>query len=299
MLEQDSGFSMRSLILSILFSFTLVNAQQSGDNKNLLTGVLYTDTRISLQEYTETTLPQFIPPSSGKKSPLLAGLFSLVIPGAGEIYTGEYIKAAVFVALEAGLITAGLVYDKKGDKKTTEFQNYADDYWSVVKYADWIVQNTQQEISIDKNTPGLLPWERVDWQQLNSAERNAGSILGGGFSHTLPSHGEQQYYEMIGKYRQYSPGWDDYNTILNGSNWDLTTPNMLYYSGERGKANDYYNTASAAVIGVYINHFLSALDGVWSAIQHNNDLALKMRVHGQQFADHYEYIPTVNLSYSF
>jgi len=285
------------VILILLSSFAF--AQEITESENKLTGILYTDSRITLEEFTEPSLPVFIPTQANKKSPFLAGVLSLIIPGAGEIYTGEYLKAAVFIALEAGLVTAGLIYDKKGDDKTSEFQNYADQYWDVVKYADWIVDNTQQEIDIDKNTQGLLPWERVNWQQLNNAERSAGSILGGGFSHTLPPHGDQQYFEMIGKYRQYSPGWNDYNTLENGSNWNLTTTNMLFYAGERGKANDYYNTASAFVIGIYINHFLSALDGVWSAINYNDNLAVNMRVQGQQFADHYEYIPTLQLKYSF
>ena len=285
------------VLLVLLSSFAF--AQEITDSENKLTGILFTDSRITLEEFNEPSLPVFIPMQANKKSPFLAGVLSLIIPGAGEIYTGEYLKAAVFIALEAGLVTAGLIFDKKGEDKTSEFQNFADQNWDVVKYADWIVDNTQQEIGIDKNTQGLLPWERVNWQQLNNAERNAGSILGGGFSHTLPPHGDQQYFEMIGKYRQYSPGWNDYNTLENGSNWNLTTANMLFYAGERGKANDYYNTASAFVIGIYINHFLSALDGVWSAINYNDKLAVNMRVQGQQFADHYEYIPTVHLKYSF
>jgi hypothetical protein len=290
---------MKKLFVLLILHSSFAFAQDITESENKLTGILYTDSRITLEEFNEPSLPVFIPMQANKKSPFLAGVLSLIIPGAGEIYTGEYLKAAVFIALEAGLVTAGLIYDKKGDDKTTEFQNFADQYWDVVKYADWIVDNTQQEIGIDKNTQGLLPWERVNWQQLNNAERNAGSILGGGFSHTLPPHGDQQYFEMIGKYRQYSPGWNDYNTLENGSNWNLTTANMLFYAGERGKANDYYNTASAFVIGIYINHFLSALDGVWSAINYNDNLAVNMRVQGQQFTDHYEYIPTLHLKYSF
>lgn len=287
------------IIIIILLSPSVLVSQQTEKEEIILTGSLYADAKIIQQDFKEAVLPQISFSQSDKKSPVLAGVLSFLVPGAGEIYTGEYLKAAIFVALEAGLITTALVYDKKGDDKTKEFQNYADLNWDVVKYADWIVDNTQQPIEIDKITQGLMPWERVNWQQLNEAERNSGSILGGGFSHTLPAHGEQQYYEMIGKYRQYSPGWNDYNTELNGSNWNLTTANMLFYSGERGKANDYYNTASAFVIGIYINHLLSALDGVWSAIKYNDNLAVKLRVEGQQFAHHYENIPTVYLTYYF
>ncbi len=289
--------SLTSLI--VILAGTMLFSQQNDVPGHQLTGVLFIDSKISLSDYNETASPIFTPAATKEKSPIVAGLLSLVVPGAGEIYTGEYLKAAIFIVLEAGLITTGLIYDKKGDDKTNEFQNYANQYWDVVKYAEWIVNNTQQEITIDNTTPGLLPWERVNWEQLNAAEKNAGSILGGGFSHSLPEHGDQQYYEMIGKYRQFSPGWNDYATEVHGSNWDLTTEHMVFYSVERGQANNYYNSASAAVIGIYINHFLSALDGAWSAVQFNKDLAVKMRVHGQQFADHTEYIPTVYFRYSF
>ncbi|MCK7524858.1 MAG: hypothetical protein MZV64_48260 [Ignavibacteriales bacterium] len=55
-------------------------------------------------------------------------------------------KAGIFLAIEAAVVTTAIVYDGKGDDKTIEFQNYADDYtnpdhnWSVVKYAEWLNQ---------------------------------------------------------------------------------------------------------------------------------------------------------------
>jgi hypothetical protein len=259
-------------------------------NDESLTGVFYLDSKISMQNFNEPASLQFVPANSNEKSPVLAGLLSLVLPGAGEIYAGEYWKAAIFVALEAGLITTGLIYDKKGDDKTRDYQNYADDKWSVVRYAEWMNEYKGMSIEINPDE-SLLPWQRVNWQQLNAAEREIQ-----GFSHTLPPHGDQQYYEQIGKYFQYSSGWNDYSS---GENNALISPNFSFYSVERGKANNYYNSASAAVIGIYINHFLSALDGVWSAVQFNKDLAVKMRVEGQQFADHIEYVPTLYLSFGF
>ncbi len=282
---------MKTLIFSILiFGSSLIIAQDNLQDEIKLTGVLSVDSKISLQDYSELQLPQFLPSPQNKKSPLLAGIFSLVIPGAGEIYTEEYWKAAIFVALEAGLITAGLIYDKKADDKTVDYQNYADDYWSVVRYAEWMNEYKGMNIEINSDE-SLLPWERVNWIQLNEAERQID-----GFSHTLPPYGDQQYYEQIGKYFQYSSGWNDYTS---GEYNSQISPNFTFYSSERGLANDYYNTASKLVIGIYINHFLSALDGVWSAIEFNSDLAVKMRVEGQQFANHYEYIPTIYFSYAF
>lgn len=287
---------MKTIICGILFlSCSFLSAQQSSIQKQQLTGVLYVDSKISLADYSSPVMPNFSSAMLKEKSPFVAGLLSLILPGAGEFYTGEYLKAAIFIALEAGLVTTGLIYDKKGDNKTVEYQNYADDYknpnhnWSVIKYAQWIIQTElggQDPGIILSNDPSLPPWQQVNWQLLNQNEHG---------SHKLPPHGDQQYYEMIGKYHQYSPGWNDFT---GGGVSDLST-NFLFYSGLRGQANDYYNVASGVVIGIYINHFLSALDGVWSAVQYNNNLAVKMRVQGQQFADHYEYIPTLHFSFSF
>lgn len=282
---------MKSIIsLLVILSGTVLFSQQNDVPEYQLTGVLFIDSKISLSDYNETASPVFTPAAAKEKSPIVAGLLSLVIPGAGEIYTGEYLKAAIFIVLEAGLITTGLIYDKKGDDKTRDYQNYADDNWSVVRYAEWMNQYKDKNIEINPDQ-SLLPWQRVNWEQLNAAEREIQ-----GFSHTLPQHGDQQYYEQIGKYFQYSSGWNDYSS---GENNALISANFSFYSVERGKANNYYNSASAAVIGIYINHFLSALDGAWSAVQFNKDLAVKLRVEGQQFSNHTEYIPTVYFRYSF
>ncbi len=227
-----------------------------------------------------------------KKSPILAGVMSLLIPGSGEIYVGEYLKAGIFLAIEAAVVTTAIVYDGKGDDKTTEFQNYADDYtnpdhnWSVVKYAEWLNQYEGASIPINPDE-SLPPWERVNWDDVNAAESG---------SHKLPPHGEQQYYELIGKYHQYSSGWNDFT---GGGNKDQVSPNLIYYSGMRGDANDYYSVASTAVIGIYVNHFLSALDAVWSATQFNKDLAIKVRLENIQLANRTEFYPKIYFTYSF
>ena len=186
--------------------------------------------------------------------------------------------------------------------KTTEFQNYADDYtnndpvtghnWNVVRYAQWLIDHEGADPNIrldnrDINDTQQPPWDRVDWALLNAAETG---------SHKLPRHGEQQYYELIGKYHQYSSGWNDFS---GAGNKDQISPNFTFYSGMRGEANDFYSTASTAVIGIYVNHFLSALDAVWSAAQFNNDLAVKIRLENLQLTNRTEFIPTIYLSYNF
>jgi hypothetical protein len=260
---------------------------QSQSSGTKLTGSLYVDSKILFEENALETHPHLLLQMDNRKSPMLAGLFSLVLPGAGELYAGSYLKAAIFIAVEAAVITTALIYDKKGDDQTEKFENFADENWSVIKYAEWLNQyrNGNIQINPDENLP---PWQRVSWSELNAAEE--------GFSHKLPPYGDQQYYELIGKYPQYSSGWNDFT---GGEVYHQISPNFIFYSGERGKANDFYSVASTAVIGIYINHFLSALDAVWTTVRYNNSLAFKIRMEQINIADRSELIPTLKLSYNF
>jgi len=262
---------------------------QTDSAKIVLTGNLLADSRNISDNYQPGNVN--MPLQVGeKRSPLLAGLMSIIIPGAGEVYNGDYWKAGAFVALEATLIIVGLHYDHKGDTQTDKFQNYADGNWSVVKYAEWI--NTHRGGTITINPDESLPsWERVNFSELNAAERT------NGFSHSLPRHGEQQYYEMIGKYPQFSGGWNDFSAA--DPDYHDVSANFLSYSHMRGKANDYYNVAAKAVIGIYINHFLSTLDAVWSTISYNKKLSVSMRVNNIQNGYSTEFSPAVNLKYNF
>ena len=284
---------MKTIKFLILITFiTSISFSQTGEDKVILSGNLSADSKIILNNYTEPATPQLMYSQENKKSPVLAGVMSLLIPGSGEIYVGEYLKAGIFLAIEAAVVTTAIVYDGKGDDKTTEFQNYADDYtnpghnWSVVKYAEWLNQYEGASIPINPDE-SLPPWERVNWDDVNAAESG---------SHKLPPHGEQQYYELIGKYHQYSSGWNDFT---GGGNKDQVSPNLIYYSGMRGDANDYYSVASTAVVGIYVNHFLSALDAVWSATQFNKDLAIKVRLENIQLANRTEFYPKIYFTYSF
>ncbi len=276
---------MRSKIKLVLMIFFIAAGILSAQTE-MFNGHLTSDSRTAFEQFKPASKINIMPVQISKKSIILAGALSLLLPGAGEIYTGEYWRAAAFIAVEAAIVTTAIIYDKKGDDQTTKFENYADENWSVVRYAEWLNQYHNANIQI--NPDATLPsWERVDWNELNSYENG---------SHKMPSHGEQQYYELIGKYWQYSAGWNDYTA---GANNTQLSPNFNFYSHMRGEANDYYNVASKAVIGIYINHFLSMIDAVWSSISFNKNLALNARVETEQYARQIELVPTINLKFNF
>jgi hypothetical protein len=144
-------------VLFILYSAAV--SAQTDSAKIVFTGNLLADSKNISENYQpgNVSVPLQV---KEKRSPLLAGLMSLIVPGAGEVYNDDYWKAGAFVALEATLIVVGLHYDHKGDTQTDKFQNYADGSWSVVKYAQWINTHRGGTISInpDENLP---PWERL------------------------------------------------------------------------------------------------------------------------------------------
>lgn len=218
--------------------------------------------------------------SSGesKKSPWLAAGMSLVVPGSGEFYAGSYWKSAVFVAIEVGAWLLAYNYDKKGDRQTDYFQGYADQHWSVVQYAQYsltnfIAQDRQavyQQTLFYQNTANLPPWQQVNWEVLNRME----SEIGGFYSHNLPPHGDQQYYELIGKYPQFVSGWDALKDNPLPPDYDKIKANLpqqfLDYASERGKANDYYSTATTYVTVALLNHIVSGIDAAWTAVTNNH-----------------------------
>ncbi len=205
-----------------------------------------------------------------RKSPWLAAGLSLLLPGAGEFYAESYWKAAIFVAIDVAAIAIALTNNGKGNDKTWFYQSYANGHWSVVKYAEyaqtlaptgrtyaWRVQGTEGMDPWDR------PWTQVNWAELNRMERD----IAGYYSHTLPAYGEQQYYELIGKYPQFNQGWDDAPAAFTYG--DPLTAHFTWYANERGKANTYYETATRWVTIAIVNHILSAVDAAWSASIYN------------------------------
>ncbi|HTY35916.1 MAG TPA: hypothetical protein VMH23_02340, partial [Bacteroidota bacterium] len=219
----------------------------------------------------------------GWKSPLLAGAMSIVVPGSGEVYTSSYWRAGGFLVAEAGLWVFYVSYYTKGNNQTTLFQDFADQHWSVVRYAQWI-QNNLAALNPDVSsftgymiagTDNQAPWLQVDWSKLNAVENAIAQRSGNGFTHQLPHRPEQQYYELIGKYPQFAAGWDDAGVMTPDRivNSDVSAK-FLEYSKMRGKANDFYNIATTGSILLVVNHLLSAIDAAWSAAQHNTHLTM-------------------------
>ncbi len=137
---------------------------------------------------------------------------------------------------------------------------------------------------------------KVDWRVLNQLEED----IGGYYSHRLAPYGDQQYYEMIGKYQQFNPGWDDFGDEHTPYTYgDPLTERYLFYSGLRGSANHYYDIAGAAVIVVIVNHIISAVDAAWTTAKYNKSLETNVSLQKQYIGSFVHYYPEINFKINF
>ena len=69
-----------------------------------------------------------------KKNPFLAVVLSGIVPGAGQIYSGNYKRGAIFLGVEIASLAYRSHYNKKGDNFVSKYKNFADEHWSFDKW---------------------------------------------------------------------------------------------------------------------------------------------------------------------
>lgn len=284
---------------------------ENEQSQQILTGNLHNDLSINSNSFDtpDTTLVKRKVIYRKKYSPLRAGLFSAVIPGAGQFYTKSYWQSAAFFSAEVLMWVIYVKHENSGDSKTDDFQRFADEHWSAIRYAHWI----QNSAYAAYYTSDILPsgvsdndsWTLVNWDALNKCEQRIGDLgvtdpvnfpHGTGFTHKLENHGEQQYYEMIGKYAQFGGGWDDATSFTaNDILTQNVSPRFKAYSEMRGKANDEYTIARTVSYLIVANHVFSALEAAWNAARINNRIKLQGHIQSRRvYGNIVEYVPTLH-----
>lgn len=294
---------IKKIIITLFAVFTLVNVNaqekisaRDGIDKNNSLQILkenFKETN-NRQESRSFQINKIDIDSAKLKSPVLGAVMSAVIPGTGQIYAKNYLKSAIFIAAEAGLWALYAVFQGKGNDQTDAYEKYANENWNMRKYAQWLKDQSFQgsdgiDLSKDDETLRL---------QINVCEER-------NFSHQLPRKGEQQYYEVIGKYQNYVTGWStaDVNIINKNNYGTYHLPQVSSYMDDRQTANDYYNKGTTTLMVVILNHIVSSIDGVLSVNSYNNKYVLKGNL---SFQPVYSYklgrsivTPFANVSFTF
>ncbi len=217
------------------------------------------------------------PTSIKYKSPVRAFLYSLAVPGLGQYYYGSKLKPLAFVAVEAFGIVMATGYHGDGNDLTVEYEEFNRLNWKQDRY----------EYFLDLTYGTLRP----------DLEEDATGKLYTEISHVLPDEKSQQYYEMTGKYDQFSWGWVDAVNNDEDSLYDLTPPGSDHrmtsanpdavpnsvmrdtYETMRDNANNKYEKSKKMVFALMVNHLLSAFEAYFTTKSINNSLR-----HEQEFS---------------
>jgi hypothetical protein len=180
---------------------------------------------------------------------------SLILPGAGQYYTGSKVKAAVSFALEATLWFGRLHYRSQGDTETEEYEAFADAHWNDTTYYDSLFN----QYGYDRWDDGNHQWAHHLPFEVSGTDTSLAK--------------NHEYYENIGKYNQFVWGWDDLQQISDTlpipENNFHSPVNRPAYLVMREGANRSFDRARKATILILANHLLSAFDAALSAQRHN------------------------------
>ena len=180
--------------------------------------------------------------------------------------------------------TAYFVYTNKGNDIRTEFREYADTYWDEAGYRAW-------HEGFDEN---LTVEEKLQFQQ------DFGIAHPDMYSHTLEVEHTQQYYEMIGKYNQYTAYWEDYDPALHAPNrpGSTITPMRDHYETRRHDHNVQLKRATMAATVIFLNRLASLMDTLLLVKGRSNQDA-HMRVAFDTEKCSFGSVPTAGLQLKF
>jgi len=212
------------------------------------------------------------------KSSRKAFIYSLLIPGAGQVYTkSTIIKPILFLGLEAAGIFAYVRFHGKGVDRRDEYEAFADEHWF---YDDYIQSLEDEYPSADwRYGDEAKWWDPGQGDSVNLFSEHLDVWIDEEADSARP-YKNHTYYENIGKYYQFQYGWEDCEYPNPDS---LVFPLRDKYLGMRKAANDEFGKASTAIILTIVNHLASAFDAALSARRYNrqqdqlSSVSVKMR----------------------
>ena len=232
-----------------------------------------------------------------EKSATLAMLMSAIVPGSGQFYVSKNtFTAYLFPLLEIGLWSLKIYLTNNGNEATSDYERYADKFFDI-----------DNQYKVQRN----LIYHPNSGKFYGDPETQDLDYWGNGAHFRLKKDDMQHYYEDIGKYSQYTFGWEDwYNTYveeLGGDevfvNWifndatnpydirwignrPINDPNQIHITKEtpyhgselrdiyvnmRNRAEDYYRYSEYMNFFILANHALAAFDARLTANKHNNN----------------------------
>lgn len=189
--------------------------------------------------------------ASGRRRYVVPVLLSLVVPGAGEIASGHWLRGLPLVAAEAATWVAYAHFDREGHTIRDQFEAFADAHWDTDRWYNNL--NTYY----NPDSPDYIQ----DAPHLWAPEPNTCNCS----PPFIPYEDDpQEYYENAGKYKHFYPGWDDWETSQPKDDPAIhTTPNRERYVAMRIDSNNNFDIAGRMLGVAAITRVASVLQSIW------------------------------------
>ena len=230
------------------------------------------------------------------RSPKLAILLSLLVPGVGQAYSHNKIKTGIFGFVEVAFIAAGAIVGYQGNKKMKNARSFADNHYNFDSL-------TSYYNSLEIKNPEIDSQVFISYISYDDFKKEAEA-----------GNKSQSYYNHIShEVSPYIQGWDDVsprfdenfdpiNTSDSGkyivnedpdssylvyfvnNNGDTSeaqfgfSPNQKLFNQKLSKANSYFRWSKSLFTMLLINHVVSAIDAGITAKAFNDKLLGKKSV---------------------
>jgi hypothetical protein len=171
-------------------------------------------------------------------------LLSAIVPGTGEIVTGHLWNGLPLVAADVATWLGYAHYQSEGDTWKDTYEAFADAHWDEGRW--------QQGLAHADSMPPN-PWDSY-WDP--SAPYNCDCSP----PYIPRSEDEREYYENLGKYNHFFPGWEDWTLA-----YDPESPASLrrQYVDMRIESNDNYENADTMLGVAAATRLLSIIQTYW------------------------------------
>jgi len=191
--------------------------------------------RLRIDPLAQPATPGVTPASRSATRYALPMLLSAVVPGAGEISMGHWWRGLPLVAADVATWVGYAHYNGEGNDLRDQYQLFADQNWNEDRWQDSLTVTRFWDTSAPWNcncSPPYIP----------------------------PDEDLREYYENLGKYEQFFPGWEDWNR-----NYDPEDPQSLrrIYSDMRIESNNRLDSANRLIGVAALTRVVSVIQSFW------------------------------------
>jgi hypothetical protein len=220
------------------------------------------------------------------RSPKLAMLMSLILPGAGQVYAKSDLWAAAFGLVEVGIITTGVALSAKSKRVLNNAHSFADKHYDTSAFKQFT-----------KDLKLYLP-------SVGDTASYTSSIFIAGEDTTFLTEARNKsdayYTDINSRTLPYIRGWDDVQPSFTATGYQVSgsdpyakdttykyllyfkpdTSNRLYgisanqvhYNGMLDESRKWAGYSRNTFLSLMINHVVSAIMAGISAKRHNDEL---------------------------